>query len=51
MPRKTGKRRTQKKNFPKIPALDKRNPCWIGYKKIGMKTKKGRIVPNCVSIF
>jgi len=25
-----------------------KNPCWKGYKAIGMKKKGGRKVPNCV---
>ena len=25
-----------------------KDPCWEGYEKIGMKMKKGRLVPNCV---
>lgn len=24
------------------------DPCWKGYQQIGMKTKRGRKVPNCV---
>jgi hypothetical protein len=24
------------------------NPCWKGYKQIGMKDKNGKEVPNCV---
>lgn len=24
------------------------NPCWKGYKQVGMKTKNGKEVPNCV---
>jgi hypothetical protein len=24
------------------------NPCWNGYKQVGMKTKNGKEVPNCV---
>lgn len=24
------------------------DPCWDGYKQVGMKTKNGRKVPNCV---
>lgn len=24
------------------------DPCWKGYQMIGMKTKRGRKVPNCV---
>ena len=26
----------------------KEDPCWSGYKQIGMKKKKGKKVPNCV---
>lgn len=26
----------------------KKDPCWKGYKAIGMKKKGGRKVPNCV---
>lgn len=26
------------------------NPCWKGYKPVGMKTKDGKQVPNCVPI-
>lgn len=25
-----------------------KDPCWEGYEQIGMKEKKGRMVPNCV---
>jgi len=24
------------------------DPCWKGYEQVGMKTKKGKKVPNCV---
>ena len=24
------------------------NPCWDGYEQVGMKTKNGKQVPNCV---
>jgi len=27
-----------------------KNPCWKGYKQIGTKKKKGKIVPNCVRV-
>lgn len=27
-----------------------KNPCWKGYKQVGMKTKNGKEVPNCVPI-
>lgn len=30
--------------------LDENKPCWKGYKQVGMKTKNGREVPNCVPI-
>jgi len=26
----------------------KDDPCWKGYKKLGMKIKDGKKVPNCV---
>lgn len=25
-----------------------KNPCWEGYVQVGMKTKGGKKVPNCV---
>ena len=28
--------------------LEKKGPCWPGYKQIGTKNKEGKIVPNCV---
>lgn len=28
--------------------FENENPCWDGYKQVGMKTKNGRQVPNCV---
>ena len=28
--------------------VNKAGPCWKGYKQVGMKTKNGREVPNCV---
>jgi hypothetical protein len=28
--------------------LESSNPCWKGYKQIGMKDKDGKQVPNCV---
>ncbi len=32
----------------KKPAKKDSNPCWKGYEQIGMKTKDGKQVPNCV---
>jgi len=26
----------------------KNDPCWVGYKQVGMKKKGGKMVPNCV---
>ena len=28
--------------------LEEKDPCWNGYKQLGMKKKKGKEVPNCV---
>ena len=33
-----------------IDILNENNPCWKGYKQIGMKEKDGKEVPNCVPI-
>lgn len=33
-----------KKSSPK----GEKDPCWDGYQKEGLKTKKGKEVPNCV---
>ncbi len=41
---------TTKKAVKKSAAKSKSNPCWDGYEKIGMKTKKGKLVPNCVPV-
>lgn len=27
---------------------DNRDPCWKGYEMVGMKSKGGKEVPNCV---
>jgi hypothetical protein len=27
---------------------EKNDPCWVGYKQVGMKKKGGKMVPNCV---
>ncbi len=39
---------TKKKNAPKASEKRADDPCWNGYEKIGMKTKNGKKVPNCV---
>jgi hypothetical protein len=28
--------------------VEDENPCWKGYEMVGMKTKDGKEVPNCV---
>ena len=28
--------------------MAEKGPCWEGYEMVGMKTKNGRKVPNCV---
>lgn len=28
--------------------FEKNDPCWKGYKQLGMKKKNGKKVPNCV---
>ena len=33
-----------------IPVEEDKNPCWKGYKQVGMKEKDGRQVPNCVPV-
>ena len=30
--------------------MAKKDPCWKGYKQVGMKKKNGREVPNCVPV-
>jgi hypothetical protein len=32
----------------KVAKAAKDNPCWKGYKAVGMKQKNGKMVPNCV---
>jgi hypothetical protein len=35
----------KKKEAPKT-----KNPCWEGYEMRGMKSKNGRLVPNCIKV-
>lgn len=46
------KRKYDDTNFEKDnsgqPDLEESSPCWDGYKQVGMKTKGGKQVPNCV---
>ena len=39
-----------KHSFHKAVSRGKNSPCWKGYTAIGMKTKGGRKVPNCVPV-
>lgn len=32
----------------KKSTTQKKDPCWEGYKQLGMKSKDGKKVPNCV---
>ena len=41
-------KRVKKEEFEMDESLKTENPCWKGYKPVGVKTKKGRKVPNCV---
>jgi hypothetical protein len=34
--------------MPESKKKKAKNPCWEGYEQIGMKMKRGRLVPNCV---
>tara|TARA_Y100001970_G_C14122357_1_gene797013 strand:- start:748 stop:1215 length:468 start_codon:yes stop_codon:yes gene_type:complete len=36
--------------IPEEYLTEKKGPCWKGYEQIGMKTKNGKQVPNCVPI-
>jgi hypothetical protein len=36
--------------FEEFLLEQKKNPCWKGYKQIGTKKKRGKIVPNCVKV-
>jgi major membrane immunogen (membrane-anchored lipoprotein) len=40
----------ESKNMIKLKSLlsEKEDPCWDDYKQVGMKTKNGKKVPNCV---
>jgi hypothetical protein len=38
----------RKKPKPKSTDKASDDPCWKGYKQIGMKDKNGKQVPNCV---
>lgn len=45
--------KTKSKDLPENvkdgkPVTEEKNPCWDGYKQVGMKTKDGKQVPNCV---
>ena len=44
---KTGRRKSTKKNSRRV--VRNKNPCWKGYKMVGMKRgRNGKSVPNCV---
>ena len=37
-----------KETEKELKEKDKDDPCWVGYKQVGMKKKDGKEVPNCV---
>ncbi len=39
---------TKKKTTAKPSDKKSNDPCWDGYKKVGMKDKGGKEVPNCI---
>jgi len=41
---------TKKKINPESTDKQSNDPCWEGYKKVGMKTKNQKKVPNCVTV-
>lgn len=45
---KTGDLPRSKEAYMKVNEEDKKDPCWDGYEMVGMKTKDGKKVPNCV---
>jgi hypothetical protein len=34
----------------KAPAKKIKKPCWKGYEMRGLKSKNGKLVPNCIKI-
>lgn len=46
--KKIGIMAIKKKDVQKPTNKKSDDPCWDGYKKVGMKIKKGKKVPNCV---
>jgi hypothetical protein len=38
----------KKNDIQKTTDKQSNDPCWNRYKKVGMKIKKGKKVPNCV---
>ena len=39
----------KKNDIQKSTDKQSNDPCWDGYKKVGMKIKKGKKVSNCVA--
>jgi hypothetical protein len=46
---KSGKSEYYVPKLTKDLVKDAKDPCWEGYKQVGMKDKNGKQVPNCVS--
>jgi len=34
----------------KTRRTSQKNPCWKGYRQVGVKMKSGNLVPNCIPI-
>ena len=48
-PKETYKKKSIKKEEVELEEKKKSgDPCWVGYKQVGMKKKGGKMVPNCV---
>ena len=39
---------TERPQDQRLLEKPKANPCWKGYKQVGMKKKNNKTVPNCV---
>jgi len=37
-------------NLMEDGSVNMEEPCWAGYRQLGMKVKNGELVPNCVPI-
>ena len=50
-PKETYKKKSKKVASEEVELEEKKksgDPCWVGYKQVGMKKKGAKMVPNCV---